>query len=315
MVLPTTVPVSGLSHPKDVAVNPNTHRVYVTSRDNDRLYMLDGISLAVLGSVAVGDQPWGVTVNPATNKVYVANWGTNNVTVVNGATLAVIKTIYVGPNPTFVKHNSFTNTVFVVTYSSSSVAIINGATDTLQATVSAGGSGSWGLAVNPNQNRVYVSNRDTRDITTLDGNNGWAVLGGHTVIPCSGSLPAPYGLEFNPVNNKLYNACAPSGSVNTAVIYQANAGGLSYIGSRTINDGGSDGGGGIAIDTSNGNAFFTNSASNNVSVIGGSSNNVVGSAAAGVDPFGAAADPGTGRIFVANRGSNTISVFLNQYAP
>jgi YVTN family beta-propeller protein len=315
VVLPTTVPVPGMSHPKAVAVNPNTHRVYVTSRDNDRLYMLDGISLAVLKSVQVGDQPWGVTVNPNTNKVYIANWGTNNVTVVNGETLAVQKSIYVGPNPTFAKHNPYTNQVFVVTYGNNSVAIINGATDTLQASVTAGGNGSWGLAVNPNLNRIYVSNRDTWTITTLDGASGWKVLSGQTVIPCTGSPPSPYGLEFNPINNKLYNACAPAGSVNTAVIYQASAGGLSYVGSRSIGNGGGDAGGGIAIDTSNGNAFFTNSASNNVSVIGGSSNNVVGTVAVGVDPFGAAADPGTRRVFVANRGGNNLTVLLNSYGP
>jgi YVTN family beta-propeller protein len=315
VVLPTTVPVTGMVHPKAVAVNPNTHRVYVTSRDNDRLYMLDGISLQVLGSVAVGDQPWGVTVNPNTNKVYVANWGTNNVTVVDGASLAVLKSIYVGPRPIFAKHNPNTNQVFVVTYGNSSVAIINGATDTLQATVTSGGVGSWGLAVNPNLNRIYVSNRDSRDITTLDGNNNWTVLGGQSVAACSGSEPSPYGLEFNPINNKLYNACAPSGSVNTAVIYQANAGGLSLVGTRSISNGGGDAGGGIAIDTGNGNAFFTNSASNNVSVIGGSSNNVVATVATGLDPFGIAADPGTGRIFVANRTSDNLTVFLNSYAP
>jgi YVTN family beta-propeller protein len=73
--------------------------------------------------------------------------------------------------------------------------------------------------------------------------------------------------------------------------------------------------GGVAIDTGNGNAFFTNSASNNVSVIGGNSNNVVATVAARLDPFGIAADPGTGRIFAANRGSDNLTVFLNSYAP
>ncbi|NLE60457.1 MAG: beta-propeller fold lactonase family protein, partial [Planctomycetes bacterium] len=316
VTLPVTVPVANLSHPKDVAVNPNTHRIYITSRDSDRLYMLDGMSLAVLGSVTVGDQPWGVTVNPTTNKVYVANWGTSNVTVVDGASLGVIKTIYVGPNPTFAKHNPYTNTIFVVTYGSGSVAIIDGATDTMKATVTSGGSGSWGLAVNPNLNRIYVSNRDTRNITTLDGNNNWAVLGSQTVTPCSGgSAPSPFGLEFNPVNDKLYNACAPSGSVDTAAIYLAHAGGLSLIANRTIDSGGGDGGGGIAIDTTNGNAFFTNSASNSVTVIGGSSDNVVGWAATGYDPFGIRADPTTGRIYVANRSGNTLTVLPNSFMP
>ena len=57
------------------------------------LTMIDGMSLAVLKSVTVGQQPWGVAVNPATNKVYVANFAGSNVSVLNATTLDVQTTI------------------------------------------------------------------------------------------------------------------------------------------------------------------------------------------------------------------------------
>ena len=70
----------GFSYPNDVAINPTTHRVYVSGRDNNLLTMIDGVSLAVLKSVSVGQQPWGVAVNPMRrNKVYVANFASGSI--------------------------------------------------------------------------------------------------------------------------------------------------------------------------------------------------------------------------------------------
>ena len=113
---PDATVVPGITHPNDVAINATTHRVYVSGRDDNSLTMIDGVSLAVLKSVTVGQQPWGVAVNPATNKVYVANFASSNVSVLNATTLDVQRTIWVGPNPTFVRINENTNQVFVVTY-------------------------------------------------------------------------------------------------------------------------------------------------------------------------------------------------------
>ena len=99
-----------------MAINPTTHRVYVSGRDSNRLTMIDGVSLSVIDSVTVGQQPWGVAVNPATNKVYVANFAGGSIHVLDASTLAVLNVIPVGPNPTFVRVNENTNQVFVVTY-------------------------------------------------------------------------------------------------------------------------------------------------------------------------------------------------------
>ena len=86
------------------------------------------MTLSVLKSVTVGQQPWGVAVNPATNKVYVANFASSSVPVLNATTLAVLQAIWVGPNPTFVRINENTNQVFVVTYGNNSVVVLDGAT-------------------------------------------------------------------------------------------------------------------------------------------------------------------------------------------
>ena len=312
---PDATVVPGLSYPNDVAINPTTHRVYVSDRDNNRLTMIDGVSLAVLNSVPVGQQPWGVAVNLTTNKVYVANFSNDSIHVLEASTLAVLHVIPVGPRPTFVRINENTNRIFVVTYGNDSVVVLDGATDKILYTKPSGGIGAWGLAVNPLLNRVYVSNRDTGSVTTLDGANDFQVLNSQTVVPCGARGSSPYGLGFNQNNAKLYVACAPDQSVNGAAIYSAGSNGLSQRVFVAIGEGGSDGGGGVAVNTATGNVFITNSAADTVSVINGTNDQVTTTIPVGGNPFGAAVDPGTGRVFVANRNTGDVSVLTDPPSP
>ncbi len=277
--------------------------------------MIDGVSLAVLDSVTVGRQPWGVAVNPTTNKVYVANFASGNVHVLDATTLAVLRVIPVGPQPTFVRVNESTNRVFVVTYGNNSLVILDGATDTIADVKSTGGYGAWGLAVDTLLNRVYVSNRDSGSVTTLDGSIGFEVLSSQTIAPCGGMGTSPYGLGFNPVNAKLYIACSPSFNVNSAAVYRTASSGLSRLAFLAIGNGGEDGGGGVAVNTTTGNVFFTNSWADTVSVISGSTDRVIDTLPVGANPFGDGVDPGTGRVFVANRNSGDVSVFKDPSAP
>ena len=127
--------------------------------------------------------------------------------------------------------------------------------------------------------------------------------------------PSPYGLAFNPLNNKLYIACSPLNSVNRAAVYRANAFGMTRLAFLPIGEGGDDGGGGVAVDGATSNVFFTNSAANTVSVISGTTDTVIATLPAGLSPFGAAADPVTQQVFVVNRDSNDLSVFFDGFGP
>jgi YVTN family beta-propeller protein len=310
-----TPPIPGFIHPKAVAVDPNTHRVYATSRDTDRLYVFDGATVAPLDYAAVGREPWGVAVNADAHKVYVANFASGDLYVLDATTLAVRAVIPVGPNPTFVRINPLTNRVFVVTYGNSRVAVVNGATDTLETTVPSGGSAAWGLAVDPNANLVYVSNRDSGTVTVLDGNRGYQALTGRAIRPCGGAGASPYGLDFNPSNNKLYIACAPAQNVNRVAVYRATAVSLTRLAFLSVGDGGEDGGGGVAVDLATSNVFVTNSAANTVSILSGLTDTVIATLPTGLNPFGAAADPVTRRVFVVNRDSHDLSVYLDTLGP
>ena len=98
-------------------------------------------------------------------------------------------------------------------------------------------------------------------------------------------------------------------------IYRAASGGLSRLAFLAIGDGGEDGGGGVAVNATTGNVFFTNSWADTVSVISGSTDRVIATLPVGGNPFGAGVDPGTGRVFTANRNSGDVSVFKDPSSP
>ena len=279
--------------------------------------MIDGNTFAVIDSAAVGSQPWGVTLHRG--KVYVANFGAGSISVLNAETLAPLPTISpaTGGRPTFIKTNPVTDRVIAVTYpgimgGGNRVIVINPDTDTIEADVDAGGEGAWGLAINTNLNRVYVSTRNTGAISVLDGNLSYVRLPDFAKA-CGDGNTSPYSMDFDPVLNKLYLACSRNGNVDRAVIFGASAGGLVSEATVVIGNGGPDGGGGVAADCTTGNVFFTNSQANSVSVVSGSINAVIATVPVGQHPFGAAVNPKTTQVFIGNGVSNNIYVLLDAY--
>jgi len=310
---PTSPVGPDLRHPKDVAVDPLTHRIYVTSRDNNKLFMLDGLTMNVLGEAPTLSEPWGVAVNPYTKKVYVANYGSGWVSVYDATTLAKRADLSVGPNPTFVKINLTTNRIFVPIYGNNGLAIING--DTEQVSVTGAGAGPWGLAVNERHNRVYVGNRNDGRVMTYDGNNGFRIIEEHTFKACQDDGASPFAMGYDPNREQLYIVCSVYGNINRMVSYKATASGIGGIAPTGISGSGEDGGGGVAVNLNTGHIFVTNGTTSVVNVISGDSYNVIATVPVGLNPFGAAVDPTTACVYVVNRDANSITVFQDNFGP
>lgn len=304
--------VASLRGGNGIAADPGSGKLYVTSRDNGMVLMLNGTTHWTDAVLTIGGRPWGIAINPGTRRVYAAGFDTNKLAVINAGGMELITAIPVGIHSTFVDVNRSTNRVFVVNHDNNLLWVINGETNTvLRSLPTGGGKGAWGLAVNPRLNRVYVAHRDSGELVTFDGTNDrWTLLDDQTVRGCRRGLP--YGVGFNPVNNEVYVTCAtgmrPNADVNHVDIYSAEADGLKWRVELPLGHGGDDGGGGIAVDTATGNVLFTNSAENTVTIIG-RNNHVLKTMYVGLDPFGATANPNTRVFHVALRlGNNVINI-------
>jgi YVTN family beta-propeller protein len=295
-----------LGGPNGIAVHPLTHRVYVTGRDTGLVAELDPATLWPLRTFAVGDLPFGVSVDAVRNKAYVANFGSNNLSVIDLAAGRVVKTISFAPygQPAFVAYNSITRRVYVALHMGGRLAVIDAADDTLLTTVWVGG-GAFGVAVSESLNRVYVSCRDARLIRTVDGANN-SVLWDQT-IPITG---VPYALAADGARDRLYAVVAPTPdgfNPRQVAVYEIKANSVAWIGQVSVGNGGSNGGGGIAVNPATQHVFVSNSQDDTATVLHGGTLAQLRVIATGADPFPVAVDAGRNAAYIGNRGGDTIT--------
>ena len=302
--------IPGLWHPNDVAVDPGTKRIYVTSRENKALFVYDTIASPwrELYRVPVGNLPWGVAVDPTpgSQRVYVVNYGSGTLQVFDATTLTLLKTFSGLNAPTLVAVNTTTRQVFVVNRGMNELRVIDGVNLTSVRVIRLEAEGAWGVAVDPMHNRVFVSIRNGGWLRAYDGNNDWGDLSGIPSHPCGGSVGDElYNMDFNPSNNKLYIACAHEGSVNRMAVVQYSNGVWETLPLLVSGNGGANGGGGVAVNQATGHIYFTNSLDGTVSVFDNHEQRL-GTLTVGSDPFGATADSTANRIYVVLRGGNRV---------
>ena len=156
-----TVPVGSIPHA--VAINTATNRIYVANRDS--ITIIDGATNSTT-TVAAGTKPSSLAINLSTNKVYVANSDSNDVTVIDGVSNSVI-TIPVGIHPQRPAINSKTNKVYVPNEGSDTVSVIDGYTNKTHALRV--GKSPFAIAVNEVTDMIYVSCGDSKNVAVIDG--------------------------------------------------------------------------------------------------------------------------------------------------
>jgi YVTN family beta-propeller protein len=97
--LRTRVGDAALRKPAGVAVDASTHAVYVANLADNTVSRIDGGSLAVTATIAVGSAPVAVAIAPGGGAVYVADSGSAAVSVIDPTINAVRATWSTGQGP------------------------------------------------------------------------------------------------------------------------------------------------------------------------------------------------------------------------
>src|SRR6266480_2274598 len=97
---------------------------------------------------------------------------------------------------------SVTSAILFVAIAICSIAVVPkltaGSAASVVATVGVGSS-PFGVGVNPNTNRIYVSNRSSNNVSVIDGST-------NTVIATVGAGTIPFEVGVNPTTNRIYVA-------------------------------------------------------------------------------------------------------------
>ena len=109
-----------------VAVNPATHKVYVTNDSTTAgvLSVLNESTNSIAATVPVGKRPTGVAVDTSTNVIYVSNRSDNTVSIIDGTTNTVTATVPAGLSPAAITVDPATHTAYVINAGSNTVSVI-----------------------------------------------------------------------------------------------------------------------------------------------------------------------------------------------
>ncbi len=89
----------GIIKPMFVLLSPDASKLYVSTGRGHQVFTIDTKTDAILGSVEVGQRPWGIALSPDAKTLYSANGPSNDISVVDLATNTVTKKIAAGKGP------------------------------------------------------------------------------------------------------------------------------------------------------------------------------------------------------------------------
>ncbi len=203
------------TEPYQVAVDPVTDTIYLTSTNNGTLTVVDGATGAVTATITLGPRVYGVAVDPLTDMVYVTERLIGNafgsVAVINGATNTLMATIDTasGSTPAGIAVDSATNSVYVPNYPDPSISVIDGATNAVTATIStATGTKMLAAAVDDADDVIWATSL-TGSVVRINGATNAVTA---AISLRSGSQPV--SVAINSSTDTVYAADFQAGAVD-----------------------------------------------------------------------------------------------------
>ena len=300
--------------PEGLAIDPDHNRIFVANSRDNAVYVINGDTNAVVTITnAALLNPWGAAYNPNNGKVYVASNGRNSVVVINAATLVVEQEI--GDSsinlPDQVTVDALHNLIYVTNSAGGLVTVINGATNTVATAFISVVTTAHSIAIDPARNRAYLTNLF---YNPLDGPDFIMVFStvSYSEVARRNALAGPNGLAVRTVDGTIYigQNSSDTGQWRVAVVnpldmsFKVGFPGL-VVGGRNLM--------GMTYSAGSDRVYVNGYGSNTVDVIDANTNTLLVTLPVGVNPAsGIAVNPNTGKVYVANRGSGSVTIIQDR---
>lgn len=161
--------------PSGIELNDAANLLYVVTKENNSLYVINTITKQILHTVPLPDAAYACLLSSDKKALYISCWGCDKVLVYNTAQNIIAREISVGDNPNEMLLTKKGNYLFVCNANDNSVSVINVKTKQVVEILNAGlfpnvpsGSTTNGLALSADERTLYIANADNNCLAVFD---------------------------------------------------------------------------------------------------------------------------------------------------
>jgi YVTN family beta-propeller protein len=263
---PSVLNITAGSGPVGMALNPATERIYVANQSSNNVTVIDATTNQVIAIIQVGKAPSALAINSQTNKIYVADRDSADVAVIDGTSnLATFIPVPSTSAPDSIAVEPSTGNVYVGTSAGGILAVINAANQQVTSPDPSSLFGPIAITTSPLSGRVYVADSRDSDLETYEGittfllssfgigkpqalainppalyvadgaGNLYVVdeRGTNSPLPLSAGLN-PHAIAANPADNTIYIADQSPAAGQPATVTQFNANNNAVLGTYIV---------------------------------------------------------------------------------
>jgi YVTN family beta-propeller protein len=161
--------------PAGMALDDERKLLYVVTRDDQQLYIVDLNTRQVFAKYALGGEAYTCVLSPDKTELYISCWGCDRVYVFQTATKNIVAEIPVGDNPNELLLSKKGDRLLVANANDNSVSIIDTkgrrVEETLQTSLypeAPSGSTTNGMAFSRDEKTLYIANADNNCLAVFD---------------------------------------------------------------------------------------------------------------------------------------------------
>ena len=161
--------------PAGMALDDERKLLYVVTRDDQQLYIVDLTTRQVAAKYALGGEAYTCMLSPDKTELYISCWGCDRIYVFQTATKNIVAEIPVGDNPNELLLSQKGDRLLVANANDNSVSIIDTkgrrVVETLQTSLypeAPSGSTTNGMAFSRDEKTLYIANADNNCLAVFD---------------------------------------------------------------------------------------------------------------------------------------------------
>ncbi|HEX5024553.1 MAG TPA: bifunctional YncE family protein/alkaline phosphatase family protein, partial [Agriterribacter sp.] len=161
--------------PTGLTIASKKQLMYIVTKENNSLYVVDIKSKSILKTVALGAEAFTCLLSPDEKVLYISLWGNKKVLVFDTNKQSLIDSIQVGDHPNELLLTRNGKRLFVANANDNSVSVIDTrnkkVTEVLSSALYPGsppGSTTNGLALTPDEKTLFIANADNNCLAVFD---------------------------------------------------------------------------------------------------------------------------------------------------